>query len=375
MDAALAAAGSALALDPQHTAARVTRVNARRITAADDADLVALEATAADAALPAPERVRCLEAVGKCREDLGDHAAAFARHAAAKALRRGLAPRYDHDQTLRYEAVCRELVADGTWRRLAAHGSRDARPVFVVGMPRSGTSLVEQVVAAHPAVHGCGELLEVNNIARRLHDAARAAGHDGYPLALRALPGAALAALAQQHLDALVARAGGGAARIVDKMPLNLRHLGLIHALFPQARILLCRRDPRDTCLSIFFQGFGRGHEYAYDLGDLGRYWAASARLAALWRELMPGAIHEVAYEDLVAAPEAESRKLVAALGLQWDERCLRPQDLARPVRTASAWQVRQPIHQGSVGRWRHHADALAPLIAALHAEGVELTP
>jgi tetratricopeptide (TPR) repeat protein len=373
MDAAVAAAEAALALDPRAFTARTTLAIARPVVAATDPNLLALEAAVAEPALETIERIRCLEAIGKCREDLGEHAAAFASHAAAKALCRTVAPRYDHAQTLEFEAACRELCADGTLQALAAHGSRSELPVFVVGMPRSGTSLVEQIIAAHPQAHGCGELIDMSNLARRINAAALAEGKAGFPRALRGLAARDVARLAEAHLARLVARAGPQARRIVDKMPVNHRLLGLIHVLFPRARIVVCRRDPLDTCVSIHSQRFGPGHEYAHDLGDLGRFYASCERLLALWREQLPLDLHEVRYEALVAAPEAESRRLIAALGLEWDDRCLDTHAQARAARTSSAWQVQQPIYTSSVGRWRRHGDALAPLIAALRAEGVEL--
>lgn len=364
MDAAIATAEAALALDPGALAARMTIAHARPCASPQDPNLLALEAAGADPALPADQRIRCFDAIGKCRDDLGEHPAAFARHRAANELRKQRGPRYDHARELAYVESCRELCADGSFVRLAEHGSRSELPVFVVGMPRSGTSLVEQIIAAHPAAHGCGELLEIPNLVRR---------EPGYPLALRNREGAWVAATAERHLAGLVGRAGAAASRIVDKMPLNLRHLGLIHALFPRARIVVCRRQAADNCASLYFQTFGPGHEYRDDLVDLARFYASCQRLLALWQAQLPSRVLEVRYEDLVAAPELWSRRVIESLGLEWDERCLRSHESARAVRTASAWQVRQPIYTSSVGRWRRYGDAFAPLIGTLRAEGVEV--
>jgi Sulfotransferase family len=232
-------------------------------------------------------------------------------------------------------------------------------PVFVVGMPRSGTSLTEQILASHPEVHGAGELLYWIFAA----DAERAAAP-----AERA---AVIAELGRAYLEGLAAQAPG-ASRIIDKLPVNFRHIGLIHAALPGARFIHIERNPLDTCLSIYFQGFSAAHLYATDFGDLAHYYREYRRLMAHWRAVLPPqTLLDIRYEALVDDPEGSSRRMLEHIGLAWDPRCLEFYRTDRPVLTASNWQVRQPINKSSVERWRRYERFLAPLRAAL-AESVD---
>jgi tetratricopeptide (TPR) repeat protein len=234
-------------------------------------------------------------------------------------------------------------------------------PVFVVGLVRSGTSLVEQILASHPQVHGAGERKEIDELATTLHQHVSA---DPYPAAaMRMDPGVARS-LAYGYLQR-VARHAGAASRIVDKMPHNYLHLGLIAMLFPRARIIHCRRDPLDVCASAFFQNF-KWMPHAASLEDIALHHAQYERLMEHWRRVLPVPIHEVVYEELVADAPAVSRELVAACGLDWDERCLSFYRTDRVVQTASKLQVRRPIYQGSVGRSKLFQAHLEPLRLAL---------
>ena len=229
-------------------------------------------------------------------------------------------------------------------------------------MPRSGTTLVEQILCGHPLVFGAGELKEVPRLVSGL--SARLQVQERYPQCIDRLDQPTAWALAEEY-RARLARRGGAAARVIDKQGMNYLHLGLLAALLPRARVIHCRRDPRDLCLSCYFQQF-REVNFAWDLGDLGRYYRSYERLMDHWHAVLPVQPLDVVYEDLVANPEAVSRQMVAFCGLEWDDRCLSFYANRRPVQTMSKLQVRQPIYTTSVGRWRRYEKHLGPLLEAL---------
>ena len=236
-------------------------------------------------------------------------------------------------------------------------------PIFVVGMPRSGTTLAEQILASHPQVHGAGELEDMDRLSNTLPQ--RLGGAESYPGCMARLDAATARALAESHVQKL-RQLGGAAARVVDKMPFNFFHLGLIATLFPRACIIHCRRHPVDTCLSCYFLNFAARHPFALDLGHLGQYYGEYERLMAHWAKVLPLAIFELRYEELTADQEFTSRRLLAFCGLAWDERCLRFHETQRVVRTPSTVDVRQPIHRRSLGRWKRYQAHLQPLLEAL---------
>ena len=236
-------------------------------------------------------------------------------------------------------------------------------PVFILGMPRSGTTLVEQILASHSQVHGGGELPDIGALACGLGELD--GERRGFPEAARAVPPAAWRDLGQAYGTGLRLR-GPGARRVTDKMPHNFLYIGLIHRLLPRARIILCRRDPVDVCLSCYMQRFDKPHNYAYDLADLGGYYRLYDRLMAHWRQVLPGRWLEVRYEALVAAPEVETRRLLDWCGLSWEAGCLAFHRNPRPVHTASVMQVRQPIYRDAVRRWKRLEGHLGPLLEAL---------
>jgi Flp pilus assembly protein TadD len=248
------------------------------------------------------------------------------------------------------------------FERVKDWGVHTDLPVFIVGMPRSGTSLVEQVLASHPAVYGAGELPYVPQLTR---DLARAhGGADAYPACASRLGREAVTALAEQYL-ARLSRLGKQALRVTDKLPDNHLHLGLIAALFPRARIIHCQRDPLDVAVSCYCNFFRR-MAFAYSLEDIGAYYRQYQRLMAHWQDVLPLRIHTINYEDLVARQEAVSRELVRFCGLEWDERCLAFHANRRAVQTASRFQVRRPMYSQAVGRWRRYEAYLQPLFDAL---------
>lgn len=238
-------------------------------------------------------------------------------------------------------------------------------PIFVLGMPRSGTTLVEQILASHPEVFGAGELPDLPRLADSL---AFAEGGKPLPELVAQLSGETLRSLGAAYVDGLAALAPS-AARVVDKMPGNFKLVGLIHLALPSARIIHVRRNPVDTCLSCFAKLFAGSQPYAYDLAELGRYYRAYERLMDHWRRaLPPGRMLEVDYEEVVADVEGQARRMLSYCGLDWDDRCLAFHQTKRVVRTASATQVRQSIYKTSVGRWHVYGDLARPLLDELTA-------
>jgi tetratricopeptide (TPR) repeat protein len=291
-------------------------------------------------------------ALGKYFDDVQDFDNAFSSYRLANELKKRSAPKYDGARLAR--RVDRIIALyDADWLRTArVQGHESRRPVFIVGMPRSGTTLTEQILASHPEAFGCGEL-------RFWHTACV----DYESAALRGTEGrGAIAAAAEKYLS-LLASFSADASRVIDKMPANFMNLGLIHAAFPHARILHMRRNPLDTGLSIYFQIFSNTHLYANDLEDIAHYFTQYSRLMAHWRSTLPkGTILEVPYEKLVADPEAGIREIVQFVGLPWDPRCLNFHETERTVVTASNWQVRQRISTSAAGRWRNYERYLGPL-------------
>jgi hypothetical protein len=232
-------------------------------------------------------------------------------------------------------------------------------------MMRSGSTLVEQILASHPQVFGAGERKDFANVVNALGASETAEEGPNRPL-----DGAALYRLGTAYLAA-VTEGTPPAERIVDKMPANFRFVSLIHLALPNARIIHTHRDPVDTCLSCFSQLFNEKQPFTYDLGELGRYYRAYQTLMEHWRRVLPeGVMLDVRYEELVADFEPQARRIVAHCGLEWDDRCLSFYETRRPVKTASVVQVRQPIYRSSVGRWRPNSDLLRPLLEALGAPG-----
>lgn len=307
-------------------------------------------------------------ALAKESEDLGDYAQAFAHLTAGKAAKR---------QTLRYgfeedAALFEALIQAFPAVQPVAQGFATREPIFVIGMPRTGTTLVERILSSHPQVSSAGELQNFGLALKRL------SGTTGRKLLDVATIEAGLRVdprrLGERYL-ASTRPATGHKPHFVDKMPLNFFYAGFIARALPQARIVCLRRHPLDTCLSNFRQLFAVGYSYynyAYDLLDTGRYYLAFDRLMAHWRQALPGRVLEVHYEELIDNQKAETRRLLAFCGLDWDEACLHFERNAAPVATASAVQVRSPLYSGARGRWRHYRNELSGLVALLHRSGTD---
>jgi tetratricopeptide (TPR) repeat protein len=359
------------AIELQPRSGRIYRnlADCKRFTR-DDAQLAAMEALGRDIdSLPDDEQRQLHFALGKAFADVGEYDRSFRHLLAGNRLKRqqivydepAVLAEFDHIRTV----FSRELMA-----RYAGLGHPSASPVFILGMPRSGSTLVEQILASHPSVFGAGERLDFGEEVARL---SAASGGLVFPEIVAALSGEDLEALGARYLRR-VSVAAPGAERITDKMPFNFLFAGLIHLALPNARIIHTRRDPVDTCLSCFSKLFTGEHRCAYDLAELGRYYRAYESLMGHWRRVLPTRLLlDVQYEDVVADLEPQARRIVAHCGLEWDDACLAFRTNPRPVRTASAVQVREPIHGGSIGRWRRYGELLAPLLEALglaEAEG-----
>jgi tetratricopeptide (TPR) repeat protein len=252
---------------------------------------------------------------------------------------------------------------DEAYFRKARRAASDSElPVFVVGMPRSGTTLVEQILSSHSQVAGADELPDMERLLGSLNQKCQPSS--SYPECMLAMDGIDLRELAENYLASLK-RIGGSAIRVIDKRPDNFLHLGLIAVMFPQARVIHCRRDPLDVCWSCYTQHFSR-IDYSWSLEDLGFYYKEYERLMAHWQRVQPLRIRDVRYEDLVAAQETVSRELITFCGLEWERGCLEFYKNHRPVQTVSAVQVRKPMFTHSIGRWRKYAGHLEPLRKAL---------
>jgi tetratricopeptide (TPR) repeat protein len=337
--------------DPNVPGALAELAALRRMSSADSDWLQRAEALAARNLSPL-EQADLRFAIGKYYDDVRDYGRAFQNFQRANALQKTLAEDYDHSAHGRMVDDMIRLYTREALSRPQRGASASEMPVLVVGMMRSGTSLAEQIIASHPAVHGAGELAFWSQAVRQHH----AALTKGLP------DESTRKELATAYLRELVARSGG-ARRVVDKAPINAEYLGIIHSVFPHARIIAMRRDPIDTCLSCYFQQFSPSLNFTMDLSDLARYYREHQRLMAHWRAVLPaGSMLEIPYSQLVAGQEHWTRRMLEFLGLEWDPRCLDFHMTQRTVATASAWQVRQKMYGDSVQRWRHYAKFIGPL-------------
>lgn len=340
-----------LARDPAQRWAALTRIALIDPAAIDDDELAAMQAASADETMDGETRIGLWFALGDVLDRRDRTAEAFAAYAAGNRARRAALPA---DAAARANAEAALYVrTQMTPQRLAARagqGSASAAPIFIVGFPRSGSTLIEQILASHPGVQGLGETGVLPELVPH-----------GYP----ETP-AVVKDLAARYLAALRARGWDGASRVVDKTLENYLHVGLIHLMFPGAAILHAVRDPIDTGFACYRQLFASGNETLYDLADIAAEYGRYRALMDHWATVLPGRVTEVGYEALVADPERQMRSLIAAAGLAWDPAVLRFHERAGAVTTASASQVRKPIYKNSVARWRRYADALKPLVAGL---------
>jgi tetratricopeptide (TPR) repeat protein len=365
LDEAREAYLKALALDPSVTGVYVNYADSVKFTP-DNPHLKTMQAMR-DGAVPLTDtdRLQLDFALSKAYADSKDHKRSFERLLSGNKLKRAQI-QYDEAAALalfdRIEAVfTSELLRN---KQKLGGGDPSPAPIFVMGMPRSGTTLIEQILASHPQVHGAGELKIFNDVVNEV------CGPDGrpipYPEFVPALDAAAIGKIGARYL-AEIRKLAPQAPHITDKMPSNYYFAGLIHLALPNAKIIHTVRDPVDTCISCFSKLFTAEQNHTYDLGELGRYYRRYQALMDHWRRVLPpGRILDVRYEDVVANLDTQARRIISHCGLAWDDRCLSFHETERPVRTASATQVRQPIYKSAVGRWRVYEEFLGPLLAEL---------
>jgi tetratricopeptide (TPR) repeat protein len=344
----------AIALRPQFAEAHFNRAELKTFQV-DDPDIAVLEALVADQTPLAEHQAPFLHfALAKAWEEAGEPARAFQHLLTGNALRR---QQLVYDEAADQALFQRVIAAFGPERfqRSEAVGEPSAIPIFVLGMPRSGSSLIEQCLASHPAIHGGGELPTLATVAGA-----------GYPEIIQNLEDTAFRRLGAAYLARLPALPTGK-TRLIDKMPYNFLYAGLIRLILPHARIIHTVRDPVETCVSCFSKLFPTGQLYSYDLGELGRYYRGYRTVMAHWHSVLPDdAMLDVSYEAVVEDFETQMRRVIAYCGLPWDDQCLEFHRTQRPVRTASAVQVRQPLFRTSLQRWRRYETWLAPLLRAL---------
>ncbi len=316
--------------------------------------------------LAAGERIDLHFALGKAYDDLGRHAEAAEQWLQGNALKR---QQVSYDATAvdeGFEQIC-NVFAPELFEVRQGVGHPSAIPVFIIGMPRSGTTLVEQILASHPQVFGGGEIKYLASVVRETE----ATRGTPYPDSASTMTGADFADLGRRYLSSSLRERSPTALHVTDKMPSNFLFAGMIHLSLPNAPIIHTVRDPVDTCLSCFSKLFTGEQNHTYDLAELGRYYRQYQSLMDHWKRVLPAdRILDVRYEELVDDVEAQARRIVAHCGLEWEPRCLSFQENERPVRTASATQVRQPIYKSSIGRWRPYRAFLAPLLQELGVAG-----
>jgi tetratricopeptide (TPR) repeat protein len=361
IEAAEAAFRHAMSLDDTNLGARLALAQVKKVTDGDE-NMAALiqEADKLDSMLET-KAMSLHFALGKCYNDTKQHDLAMPHFLAGCRLKRKRTE-YDPDNN---DKICRnicEFFSPETMEKLRGEGCPSSLPIFVLGMPRSGTTLTEQIIASHPLVHGAGELPDLLALAAT----PRNGSTDGYPLSLKGITRQELKEMGEKYVLGLRTR-NTEARHITDKMPANFHCIGLIHLMLPNAGIIHVKRNPVDTCLSGFTNLFNKSQHHSYDLTELGRYYRNYATLMDHWRKVLPAnAFYEVQYEDLVSDHEPQARALLDFCNLPWDPACLDFHRTKRNIRTASVTQVRQPIYTSSVDRWRKYEAHLGPLLEAL---------
>jgi tetratricopeptide (TPR) repeat protein len=301
-------------------------------------------------------------AIGKALEDSALHAESFEHYATGNRLRRA-GIRYDADETSAHVQRSRAIFSSQFLAERAGMGTPAPDPIFIVGLPRAGSTLLEQILSSHPAVEGTMELADIAFMAGSLR---KSRPGSTYLEVLAQLSADELRGLGERYLEQTRIQRKTGAPFFIDKMPNNFMHVGLIHLILPNAKVIDARRHPLGCCFSNFKQHFARGQHFTYSLEDIGRYYRDYVRLMAHFDAVLPGRVHRVIYEHMVDDTEAEVRRLLAHCGLPFDERCLRFYENERAVRTASSEQVRRPIFREGVDQWRHYDPWLGPLKEAL---------
>ncbi|MEZ0224838.1 MAG: sulfotransferase [Alphaproteobacteria bacterium] len=361
LDKARECFSAAIEADPAFVHAHYNLSTLKKYTA-DDPHLKALEAIARRGGnMPSETRLRFCFAVGKAFEDVGRYDEAFAAYAEGNRLKRAT---FNYDEKQTTDSINAIIQAyDKKFAAKKVKGCADETPVFILGMPRSGTTLIEQIISSHSAVHGAGEL---HDLGQAINDVTGAPAVGNYMQWVKDADAKTLSRIGETYVTKLRAR-DPKALRITDKMPGNFFYVGLIHKILPKAKIIHSMRNPMDTCFSNYSRLFNETMVFAYDLQELGRYYNNYKRMMDHWHAVLPkGTILDVSYEELVEDQEAQSRKLLEFCGLDWQDACLEFHKNDRPVKTASIAQVRKPMYKNSIARWERFGKHLAPLRAAI---------
>ncbi|MFM7786471.1 MAG: sulfotransferase family protein, partial [Gammaproteobacteria bacterium] len=329
----------------------------------EDPELDAMRALAAKPAQQAADRYHLCFALGKALEDRSEYAESFEYYARGNALKRTEC-RYRPEPYENSTRRQRELLTEVFFAERRGWGCESAEPIFVLGLPRAGSTLLEQILASHPQVEGTMELANIPRLVGLLSRNPRGEG-SAYPNVLSTLTAEQCRQFGEDYLRGTLDYRSGK-PMFVDKMPNNFRNIGLIHLILPNARIIDARRDPMDCCFSNFRQLYANGHYFAYGLEDIGRYYRTYVELMAHWDRVLPGRVLRVQHEDVIADLEGSVRRILDYCGLPFDRACLEFHRNERTVHTASSEQVRRPINRDGVGQWKPYAEWLGPLRDAL---------
>lgn len=363
LEEARAAFARAMEIRPKEIAPYVFMAQVQKSTA-DDPLVTRLKQESAKLPTMTPNRALSLHfALGKVYDDQGDYDIAFSHFQEGARIKRKSIKYSSEYHSQSYHNIANFFSAE-TMNRLSGVGDPASLPIFVLGMPRSGTTLVETILASHPQVFAAGELHDILRIANQPKPGVQS---EGFPLSMQGLTADDLTKMGSRYVAGL-RKHSAEAERITDKMPANFMALGLIHLMLPNAKVIHVQRNPADICLSNFTRNFnGNSQVHSYDLREMGQFYVDYARLMEHWRQVLPeGAFFDVRYEELVAEPEEKTRALIEYCGLDWDDACLTPHKTKRTVKTASVTQVREPVYTTSVERWRRYEKHLVPLLEAL---------
>jgi tetratricopeptide (TPR) repeat protein len=361
IDEAIVHYEQALELNPANVQAHYNLSRARK-TSETKGGIKKMEKMLEKRDLPEPDRTNLHFTLGKIYDDLERYDEAFENFKKGNELDNRVPP---FDTAMHEQMVSRliNIFSPNFFARREGFGSDSRRPIFIVGMPRSGTTLTEQVIASHSKVFGAGELEQIGQAVNAI--SAEISGSAGYPDCANDLDAMTACRLGETYVT-YINRLSDNSPFVTDKMPGNFMHVGFIASLLPNARIIHCKRQPMDSCLSCYFQHFTSPMPFSVSLEALGKYYQGYERITNHWKKVLPDKILEVNYEDMVGDHEATTRRILAFCDLEWEDACIQFHETKRPVKTASTWQVRQPLYSTSVERWRHFESHLQPLKDAL---------
>jgi len=328
-------------------------------------DIAAMQSGLQKEGLEEDDRLHFQYALGKAYEDAADYAASFAHYTQGAEIRRQMVA-YEADETTAQLRRMQKVFTSDFVTRRSGKGCPAPDPIFIVGLPRAGSTLIEQILSSHSQVEGTMELPDITSFARELTGRPGRGEGPRYPACLQTMSDEELAELGQRYLNQTRIQRRTPAPFFIDKMPNNFLHIGMIHLILPNAKIIDARRHPLGCCFSAFKQHFARGQNFSYSLDDVGRYYHDYVELLAHFDTVLPGRVHRVIYEQMIDDTEGEVRRLLDYCGLPFEESCLRFYENDRAVRTASSEQVRQPIYRDGVDHFRHYESWLGPLRAAL---------